>query len=367
MSFFDTPQQNDNINSYYYTVEDFNTYSRNEAMIRSMGNIDKLRFYFLDHIWDNADWSNEPKEDLQLLAHNRCQSIREQHDWLCLWLSAGYDSQTVLQYFIEAGIKIDEIAFRSKSALFDDPEPRYVLETANYYRLHHNSKVKFTLINHEMDSADFYLKHKENWIYHPGAVLRFSKTGMNNYILQNRALKIQSEQNNIRRADITGHEKPRVDLRDGNWYMFMPDGVMANVLGIKTVDFFLPEDQPTFFIKQVYQAIKFFESVDNINHEMVHKIQSSNHIYKEWNLGLGRYPIDCLESSDGRLKSSFINGLEAGDSVRLIKHLVSIKHKSINYWLNGINFLQEKLGAEIDIFSTITSKAWKVCKFGKYL
>lgn len=347
-------------NPYYYVFEDFCTYSRNEAIIRSKNNFDKLRFYFLEREFDKIDWAHEPSQDLESLALLRCQMIRDQHSWLCLWLSAGYDSQTVLSYFIKAGIKIDEIAFRSKNSLFDDPEPNYVLETANHYRTYHNSNLKLSLINHNSDSADFYLKYQEDWIYQPGAVLRFSKTGMNNCL--------QFDKKNFQpgRADITGHEKLRLDLRDGVWRMFMPDTAMANVLGIKTVDFFLPNNQPDFLVKQIYQAVRFFEKLPGINSKLTHEIQGAKHNYKEWNLGLGRCPIKCLESSDGRLKKLFINGPNAGDSARLIRKLENKKHPALDIYKKGISKIQELAGKNIDIFKTvILSNFTPICKLRK--
>jgi hypothetical protein len=351
-----------NLNPYYYVLEDLCTYSRNEAIIRSKNNFNKLRFYFLDREFDKIDWTKEPAQDLKSLALQRCKIIREQYSWLCLWLSAGYDSQTVLNYFIEAGIKLDEIAFRSKNALFDDPEPEHVLETANHYRMHHNSRLKLNLINHNTDSADFYLKYQEDWIYQPGAVLRFSKTGMNNCA--------QFDKKNLQpgRADITGHEKLRVDLRDDIWRMFMPDTAMANVLGIRTVDFFLPDNQPDFLVKQIYHAVRFFEKLPGVNSELIHQIQSAKHTYKEWNIGLGRCPIKCLESSDGRLKKLFTNGLNAGDSARLISNLENKKHPALEIYKKGILKIQELADKNIDIFKTvILSKFIPICKFGNYL
>ena len=359
--------RDDALNPYYYVVNDQITYNRNEAILRAGSDPNSIKFYFMDDVWDAVDWSQEPVEDLRELAIRRCSSMREKYDWLCLWLSAGYDSQTVLQYFIDAGVKVDEIATRSKNALFHDPEPQYVFETANQYRIQHNPNVKFTFIDHGLDSSDFYLQHGENWIYQPGAVLRFSKTGLNNVFDREREIQSQLVTKSGRRADITGHDKPRLDLQGDNWYMFMPDQTMSNAVGIKTVDFYLPEDQPEFFVKQVYTAIKFFESISNLTHEMVHQIQSLKINYAGWNLGLGRVPLKCIESSDGRLKTAFDQSPTAGDSVRLIEHLTKTSHPAYDLWSRGIQYLQQQIGPETNLFSiNITSKRWKVSEFGRF-
>jgi len=355
------------LNPYYYVIDSFSTYSRNEAILRSRGAIDRIKFYFMDHIWDQTDFSVEPEKSLEELAHERCRRLRDEYDWLCLWLSAGYDSQTVMKYFVDSGVRIDEIAHIDKSGLFNDPESHYVKSTAEWYRLHHNPALKLTMVKQGLDSANFYIRDGENWILRPGAILRFCKTGINNVITFNDDVRRNLDKTPLRRADINGHDKPRLDLRDDAWWMFMMESTMAPVIGVKTVEFFLPEDQPEFFVKQCYHSVRYFENKPDVSHDLVHQIQRlKKDDYAAWNLALGRTRVSCPGAIDGSLKFTFEQSRSARDGLKLLDHLEKTNRLPLNIWNDGLDRLQKAAG-DIDIFSiNLASKQWRICEFGRF-
>lgn len=351
---------------YHYSFRGLTTTNRNQALMWAGPDTHEIKFYFMDHVWDSVDWSQEPVESLESMAHRRCRELREKYDWLCLWLSAGYDSQTVLKYFIDAGVKIDEIGIRNKYELFADPEPHWVRQSAEHYRTHHNPAVKFTEIQVGLDlHTEFYNKYKENWIMEHGGLLRFAKSSPN-YVFAHEYHSLKQKENySLRRADIYGKEKPRLDLLDGKWYMWMTDVPMLDSIGEPTVvDFYLPESDPCLFVKQCYMAIKYFESLPNIDHAMVHDIQSQKYNYSAWNLALGRVLVDCPTSRDGWSKHVSHQSATAYDGIRMQDHLKKINDPVLNYWQAGLDVLSNRVGTDKNLFDIyVVSRRWEICDF----
>ena len=354
---------------YHYQYQGIKTANRGDALRLAGPDYKQIKFYFLDHLWDHANWSQEPEESFDQLALARCRELREQYDWLCLWLSAGYDSQTALKYFIDAGVKIDEIAYRHKTELYNDPEPPYIVETAEQYRLHHNPNLKFTKLDVGLDfNLDFYQKYKEQWVYQPGGILRLTKSAPAYVFSEHSAAQQQLDVFRFKRADILGNQKPKLDLYNNTWYMLMYDLSMQDSMSSDTVvDFYLPETDSKFFVKQCYMAIRFFENLPNFDHKLLHRIQSSKILYRDWNLSLGRIPVKCPESSSGIVKHVSLQSVDAYDSIKIKHYLESVNSNVIDYWKQGLLTVQDHLGPDADIMNLhISSKKWQICKFGKH-
>lgn len=65
--------------------------------------------YCHDHIWDRADWTNEPKESITDLEIQHCEYLRKKYKTLVFFYSGGVDSHTILEHFIENKIPLDYI------------------------------------------------------------------------------------------------------------------------------------------------------------------------------------------------------------------------------------------------------------------
>ena len=100
--------------------------------------------YLLDHGFFvlQENWRFK-KYEVDIIAKKRCDYLRINCDWLVLWLSSGYDSNTVLKYFIESDNKIDEIIVYQRNQLFDN-EYITALEIAKNYKKYSNPKLKIT-------------------------------------------------------------------------------------------------------------------------------------------------------------------------------------------------------------------------------
>ena len=64
---------------------------------------------FNQSVFDHVDWRREPAASLTELYRQRAREIREKHDYVVVMFSGGIDSTTVLESFLDQGLKIDEI------------------------------------------------------------------------------------------------------------------------------------------------------------------------------------------------------------------------------------------------------------------
>lgn len=94
----------------YYTVGDYKTYSKLDAILKQELTGDFPTWHFNDAVFAAFDWTQEPQESLPELYRQRAQQIRDEYDYLVLFYSGGADSTNILQTFLNNDIKLDEIA-----------------------------------------------------------------------------------------------------------------------------------------------------------------------------------------------------------------------------------------------------------------
>ena len=94
----------------FYQVGDRKTYSKFEAIEWQNTTGIFPEWNFNKVIYDNLDWQTEPSVDLWTLYKARARQIRETYDYVVLWYSGGSDSHNFLLAWLDAGLKIDEIA-----------------------------------------------------------------------------------------------------------------------------------------------------------------------------------------------------------------------------------------------------------------
>ena len=94
----------------FYTVGEFKTYSKLEA-IEIGGKVkQQVDWNFNRAVFENFDWTHEPPGSLEFWYEQRARQLREKYDYLVLWYSGGADSHNALMSFVNNNIFIDEIA-----------------------------------------------------------------------------------------------------------------------------------------------------------------------------------------------------------------------------------------------------------------
>ena len=115
----------------YYEVDGRTTYSKLEAAEWARLNKSNVRWIFNDDVFGSLDWTQEPTTSLWDLYKARARQIREAYDYVVLWYSGGSDSHNMLLAWIDAGLKIDEIATTWNYETTGDPQNHYNAEITN--------------------------------------------------------------------------------------------------------------------------------------------------------------------------------------------------------------------------------------------
>lgn len=112
----------------YYTVGDFKTYSKMEA-IELADQLKKLpRWHFNDLEYSSYNWTVEPVETLKELYARRAREIREKYDHVVIFYSGGIDSENIVDTFVENNIPFDELATMNYFGLDSRPDTYFHAE-----------------------------------------------------------------------------------------------------------------------------------------------------------------------------------------------------------------------------------------------
>lgn len=93
----------------YYQAGNYKTFSKFEAIEvgRKLG--EDSRWNFNDDVFSQFNWTVEPPGDIWTMYKERAKQIRESYDYVVLAYSGGSDSHNILNAWVEADCKIDEI------------------------------------------------------------------------------------------------------------------------------------------------------------------------------------------------------------------------------------------------------------------
>lgn len=283
-------------------------FSKVKGLDAAGGDLNKIYFYQDNDVFDKIDWTIEPKDSMDVLCQKEARRIRNTYDHVALWYSAGFDSQTIVDAFIKAGLYIDELIVTKKTWLNYQEEYKYAMGQALQIKKNFMPKIKITYEEQTLDHVlQFYRNEKNNWLEYHGHnyfIQKLFRANTNLFPGPNKMV------NDIKSILIEGRDKPRVDLRDGSWYSVLTDDIGAWSIGTNALSFFYSKHTPEIQVKQTHLMINWLETLESINHDMVHAIQSnfvSPDMYQRWNLAVGRSMLSCL-SLDGT--AGWLNALK---------------------------------------------------------
>lgn len=360
-------------NYLYYQVGDFITTNKMLALERANSNIDQVHFYVADDDYAQHDWTVEPSEDINTLIDQRVQEIRDQHGYVCLWYSGGYDSQTILDSFVRQKIRLDEVIIYTKKWLSTDHVHHLECVAAYSYAMRIKNTTQpwlhINVVNYDQNAPfKFYRDHKDDWIYQDHgsfASVTKSNRSLNSQLVDDYKRIV----NTTNRLDINGVDKPRLNLVNGNWYMQMPDRLLQAYFDSPYDLFYISPCAVKINIKQTWLAIKWFETFKECSHEFVHNIQGnkcSDMYYREWNLGFGRNDVYNTISKYGLVKSTLGPDPYSEESLLLAEILKTHEPDLLTIWQSGLDHMkttQAKNWEENQGLRTILSKPIFVKKF----
>jgi hypothetical protein len=240
----------------HWVVRGKRIYNQFEAWQEKIRTGGEASWYFYDHIYDQHDWSVEPKHTWDELLHHRCLQLRQKYRKLCLWYSGGSDSHHVLRSFAKYGIPIDELLLLHwklnpyRSAEYHS----WLLPLAHEYRQLKNPNVRIKTV--EVDSK----MYKKYFTEKTADTKLFSAN--NGYFsvcdfdwLTKNACGITNSSTGV----IVALEKPILYLHGGKIYHHFADKDFELYRGsISEFEFFYyAPELPELYIKQCHMLAKY--------------------------------------------------------------------------------------------------------------
>lgn len=249
------------------------------------GDMSKVTFE-VDPRWKDVDFSIKPDEDYFELCRQRAIHIRNEYEYVRLFLSGGLDSYTVLKSFIDANVHIDEIVI-SMRCLYDDAEISSYEENIicrEILEYHKDALVqtKITILHADRHYAhDFWSNPDWRYISFCGGSLELRAYIQNTNPFYAFPHLLDLFDQNVKVADVYGLEKSVVKKVNGEWFSVMLDVKQELTLGRPgAVPFFVDPAFPKLYVLDAH-----------IHAEELDKGNSSVEVAQ-----LTRYPHPCYNA-----------------------------------------------------------------------
>jgi len=275
----------------------------------TMGFLNRENFaeceYQIDEAWHSIDWTQDVKASYSDLLRERCEQLRNKYDYLILMYSGESDSLTVLNCFVNFGIKLDEVLMYDFAINGESIYPNY--EFSFNYAKKLQSKGNF-ILNKITLTEEHLVKEKKSWEKHLFTE-DYTNLGISPFSMRSNGYHSLSaaglvDYSHVKRlkaykniAYIFGDKKPliSVDFNTGNVYStfvwsFYGTRNTERMSNWQNVEFFTHTDLPELQLKQshiVYGTLlqdkSFIEYLKNKNIKGLTNIaETSDSTVKRW-------------------------------------------------------------------------------------
>lgn len=299
----------------YYSVGSAVYHSKIDACVAgTQQNIHPV-WHFGDHVWHKQNWQHEPETDLLELYKMRARQIRERYDYVIIFYSGGSDCHTLVEAFISAGCRIDEIytvwSRKANKKFVLNPnvtdarniEAEFDLtakDGLNWIKnVSPSTKITYldvsdAVIDHfnQFDGEEWLCNTKESLT--PQIVTRWSAT--------REYTQLQQLDRGLRTAVVFGVDKPRVCIKDGKYHAYFLDSIAncfngrfsdSSYTNLTTEYFYWTTDFPEIVIKQAHMVRRWFEATpslkfllfwpnSNYSQRSAYEIIIRSIVYPEW-------------------------------------------------------------------------------------
>jgi hypothetical protein len=278
----------------FYTVGDFKTYSKLEAIEHSGVTHQPVKWDFNNEKFRRFNWFKEPPGSLEFWYGERARQIRDKYDYIVLWYSGGADSHNALMSFIKNNIYIDEIAqfhnlsgekgnkesflneevFTTSAPVTQDLITNNPTYRNTKHRLVDLSELQMNVLTKDNNQWDYF--YKVGTYLSPNALARsYLRETISDY-------RVLIEQGKSV-CFIYGAEKPHIEEHNGKWYTVFRDcldyAVSPRTQLLKrdwehNEMFYWSDDLPQLLAKQAHVIQRYLsgitpELVDNIHVSLI--------------------------------------------------------------------------------------------------
>lgn len=223
----------------FYSVNGKQFFNKLEAIREAQSTGTWPHWNFHEAEYTKHNWQVEPTKSLQQLYIERALELRSQYDYLVLHYSGGNDSNQILQAFIDARVKIDEISIRT--AHRDRPNDTTDLRSENtfagYSIAYQNALwVQNTLWPglkiSELNVTDAAIKNSNdpNWQNRLTSSISIVNT-WRDYDLHTGTRSIANR--GVKVAHILGIDKPTMGLDEHGWFVQFVDKIPNNHINLR--------------------------------------------------------------------------------------------------------------------------------------
>jgi hypothetical protein len=156
----------------FYQSGPLKTYSKTEGIELQTRTGIYPEWNFNRSTFDAIDWTIEPSIDIYTLYKERARQIRDAYDYCVIFYSGGSDSHNILNAWMDADCKIDEITTLcyfdggGKHSYMNEEVTRVALPYIE--ELKKTKEFKFRLIDYSQDVIDVVSKFGADWRYSSG-------------------------------------------------------------------------------------------------------------------------------------------------------------------------------------------------------
>ena len=250
--------------------------------------------YWLDHEWDQHDWTIEPKEELAELERAHCRWLREKFPILVLAYSGGVDSHTVLHRFLEQGIHLDYIITTIQPEIGNNITNKEFYIARNYIQniLRFLPGTKLLTNNPSVELKQYHgngLLNTKNKLENLNHIQRFHHIGYSDrFKLHHPAVYDKMQANGG--AIIVGSNKPQIVHNETGYWCQFTDKTDENITS--DVEYFWSGSNVALQIKQCHMAVKWLKDNPYYTSEEIYKRQDKQ-VFMAFNRSFGRIdPID---------------------------------------------------------------------------
>jgi hypothetical protein len=329
-----------------YTVNNQRVTNKLQAIELANYDTAKITYSWLENRLDQVNWTIEPDECLNDLVDRHVNRIRNLYDHVALHWSGGYDSYTILKAFVRNNIKIDELIIYSRdwwNRGILDLDNQMAIDSANFVKTHWMPELKITQI--KWGDKNMLVKHFNktglDWIYTNGGQSKINQNSRAILGTQNDDV-IRTHERSGRSIQLNGIDKPRVNLRNGQWYSVRSDSCVFQEADDWSLHFWY---LPDLYLKQTWMMIRWLETLEQISHEFVHRLQGNgidDFLYMQWNLALNR-ELPLFSYLQGRNTKSVFAGAWAEETKDLIDNIQISDPELYRCWLTGVEQIETVL------------------------
>lgn len=288
----------------FYHIGNYKTYSKKEAIEKSIDTGQEYFWNFNDDMYSKIDWSIEPDISLWELYKARARQIRDAYDYVVIFYSGGSDCHNLLLAWIDAGCKIDEIATSWNYEASKDKNDHFNAEITNVV-LPDIQKLKDSGIEFKfrhIDISQYCLDSFTEWglDYEYNVNFHVSPNSPARHMFRE---KIQDYKDVIssgkKMAFVWGKEKP---ILQNNKIIFIDniDGCVGPYIqrnyhnGWYDELFYWTPDFPEIVVKQYHVILNFLQHSDEKNKDMFTIEPNSNGYSKNLNMYISNETLKTL-------------------------------------------------------------------------